>query len=186
MTDVLCFGTLAQRSPTSAATICRFLEALPVTALRVFDVNLRQSYFNRDVIQRSLRRCDIVKLNHNELPHVAQLLNQKFVDEISSARELLDRYQLKVVCITRGENGSLLVDSTTTSTHPGFRIKVADTIGAGDAFTACLAHYYVNGCGLDEINSAANRFAGWVASQHGGTPSLNGRSIEELLSGNQL
>ena len=93
------------------------------------------------------------------------------------------KYALKLVCVTRGENGSLLVDSDGSSSHPGLRVTVADAVGAGDAFTACLANYHLRGASLDEINENANHFAAWVASERGGTPSLRGRSVEEILRG---
>jgi fructokinase len=122
-----------------------------------------------------------VKLNHEELPTVIKLLGLKFGSEEDAARRLLDMYALKLICITRGARGSLLVATSGVSRHPGFRVKVADTVGSGDAFTACLAHHFARQASLDQINEAANRFAAWVASQPGGTPSLNERKLNDVL-----
>lgn len=181
--DVVCFGTLAQRNASSRQTIRQFLAAAPAAALRIFDVNLRQSYFSAEVLAESLPLSQIMKLNHEELPVVCGLLGLACEDEEGGARQLLRRYGLKLVCITRGAGGSLLVDAAGTSVHPGFRVRVADTVGSGDAFTACLAHHYLQGATLDEINTAANRMAAWVASQSGATPALFGKSLEDALQG---
>jgi fructokinase len=169
--DIVCFGTLAQRSPTSRATLQSFLRTAKA-ALRVFDVNLRQSYFSAEVLQESLRLAHIVKVNHEELPQVARLVGMEFENERSCAQRLLRAYGLKVVCVTRGAAGSLLLDGEGLSESPGVRVKVADAVGAGDAFTACMAHHYLRGAPLEKINEVANRFAAWVASQPGGTPAL--------------
>ncbi|HEY7616462.1 MAG TPA: carbohydrate kinase [Terriglobales bacterium] len=179
--DVVCFGTLAQRHARSRQTIRQFLQAAPASALKIFDVNLRQSFFGAEVLAESLPLSQIVKLNHEELPVVCRLLGLACKDEESGARQLLRRYHLKLVCITRGAGGSLIVDPDVTSSHPGFCVKAVDTVGSGDAFTACLAHHYLRGASLEEINAAANRLAAWVASQLGGTPALNGRTLEDVL-----
>ena len=102
--------------------------------------------------------------------------------EDERAQHLLDAYSLRLVCITRGDRGSLLVANGKIATHKGFRVKVADAVGAGDAFTACLAHHYLRGASLDEINEKANRWAAWVATQVGATPSTEGRDLEEVLA----
>lgn len=180
-TDVVCFGSLAQRSSTSRETIGHFLRALPENALRIFDVNLRQKFFSAEVLAESCHSANVVKLNHEELPVVAGLLGLTYGNEETCARRLLDRFGLRLICITRGGGGSFLANSSEVSTHPGYKIKVADTVGAGDAFTACLAHHYLRGASLAEINEQANQFAAWVASQPGGTPSLKGRSLQETL-----
>jgi fructokinase len=180
--DVVCFGTLAQRGTQSRDTVRRFLNAVNASTLRVCDVNLRQSYFSREVIEESFNLCEIVKLNHEELPIVAKLLGVEFGDIESCARHLLERFRLKLICVTRGADGSLLVSSSGASSHSGFKVKVADTVGAGDAFTASLTHYYLRGASLDAINEAAGRMAAWVASQPGGTPALQGRNLEDVLA----
>jgi fructokinase len=180
--DVICFGTLAQRSAASRETIQQFLRSARTSALRIFDVNLRQNFFSSELLRDSLLNTQIVKLNHDELPVVTQLLGFPFVDEELAARQLLDTYGLKLVCITRGGNGSLLVAHSVSSSHKGFPMKVVDTVGAGDAFTACLAYHFLRGTDLDRINESANRLAAWVASQPGATPLRDEPLLKEVLA----
>jgi len=179
--DVVCFGTLAQRSQQSCETIRQFLSAVPKSALRVLDMNLRQEYFSAEILDSSFKLAHIVKLNHEELSRAINLLGHKFGSEEDAARRLLGFYGLKLICVTRGARGSLLVAHSGTANHPGFRVKVADTVGSGDGFTACLVHHFVRGTPLEQMNEAANRFAAWVATQAGGTPSLNGRKLDDVL-----
>lgn len=181
--DVVCFGSLAQRSPGSRGTIRRFLQAAPASTLRVYDVNLRQSFFNRETLHESLQLANIVKLNDLELPRVVEFLCLRGEDAEDQARSLLERYGLRLVCITRGARGSLLMSERQVAVHTGVSVRVADTVGAGDAFTACLAHYYRRGTALTEINEVCNRFAGWVATQVGATPSATRARLEEILAG---
>jgi fructokinase len=180
--DVVCFGSLAQRSSTSRTTILQFLQALSARCLRVFDVNLRQSFYSAHVIRDSLRFSDIMKVNHTELPKVAEMLGVEFQGEAQTAQAMLRANALKLICITRGDSGSVLVDRSGVCEHGGFRVRVADTVGAGDAFTACLAHCYLRGEGLQAINESANRFAAWVASRPGATPALDGKTLDEVLA----
>jgi fructokinase len=180
--DVVCFGTLAQRSPRSREAIGQFLNAAPKSTLRVFDMNLRQEYFSAEILEASFKLAQVVKLNHEELPRAMNLLGFKFGSEEDAARRLLSAYGLKLICVTRGVRGSLLVAPSGAASHPGFRVKVADTVGAGDGFTACLAHHFVRGARLEQINEAANRFAAWVATQPGGTPSLGKQRLDDALA----
>jgi fructokinase len=102
--------------------------------------------------------------------------------EEDSARRLLSLHDLKLVCITRGNGGSLLISAGECSGHPGFRVKVADTVGAGDAFTAALVHGYLRGTSLAQINENANRVGAWVASQSGATPAPKVGGMEQTLT----
>jgi fructokinase len=169
--DAVCFGSLAQRSPTTAATIRSFLQATRPKAVRVFDVNLRQRFFTREILRHSMEVADIVKLNHEELPRIMQMLELPHGDERSSAAGLASLHNLKMVCITRGDGGSLLATSDgRLAEHPGYRVKVADTVGSGDAFTAALVYEYLRGSSLEQMSDTANRVGAWVASQVGGMP----------------
>jgi len=181
--DVVCFGSLAQRSQASATTIERFLQNTPEKALRICDANLRQSFYSRDVLQRSLRHAHILKLNEHELPQVSRLFGFDGGDERSLAQRLLNEYGLRLVCVTRGGHGSLLVSHDQTVEHKGFSVKVADAVGAGDAFTACLAHHYIRGSSLEKINESANRLASWVATQTGATPAIRADQLQNILGG---
>ncbi len=181
--DVICFGSLAQRSLTSANTIDRFLRNAPAKTLRICDVNLRQSFYNKDVLGKSFEYADIVKLNEQELIQVSFLFELGVGTPEILAQRLLKCCDLKLVCMTRADRGSLLVSPEQTVEHGGFQVKVADAVGAGDAFTACLAHHYVRGNPLQQISEAANRFASWVATQRGATPTIAASQLQEILNG---
>ena len=180
--DAICFGSLAQRSAASRETIYRFLRAARPDAVRLFDVNLRHgggesppAFYSPDVLDISLRRATLVKLNDDELPHVARLLGLEVTDDEddeTTARRLLDVYELALVCVTRGARGSLLVTEEKAVAHPGYPVQVADTVGAGDAFAAAVVHHWLRGASLEAIGDAANRLGAYVATQAGATPPL--------------
>jgi fructokinase len=180
--DVICFGSLAQRSEVSAATIHRFLQNTPTRALRICDVNLRQSFYGVEVLRRLFRHAHVVKLNDQELFRVSSLLALGVGNEEALARRLMGKYNLRLVCITRGARGSLLVSADQSVEHKGLRVKVADAVGAGDAFTASLAHEYVRGKSLQEISEFANRVAAWMATQVGATPLIHRARLREALT----
>ena len=179
--DVICFGTLGQRVESARRTIISFLEATRPDAVRVFDVNLRHSFFNADMLARSLRLASIVKLNQAELLTLNRMLGFGADTEEGMARRALDHFKLELVALTRGERGSLLVTTDETNDHAGVRARVKDTIGAGDAFIAALAHYYLRRAPLPLISEAANRSGAWVASQEGATPRSGARALWRVL-----
>ncbi|HEY4739353.1 MAG TPA: carbohydrate kinase [Candidatus Acidoferrales bacterium] len=182
--DAVCFGSLAQRSPVSHQTIREFIRGVRPNATRIFDVNLRQAFFSVEVLRESANLADVMKLNDDELPRVMAFLGLEHRDEESSAESLLRTFELKLVCVTRGAKGSVLVNQKETHHHPGNTIKVADTIGAGDAFTAALVHQYLRGASLADMNDAANRVGSWVASQIGGTPAPNAAQLRAIFAAN--
>jgi fructokinase len=180
--DAVCFGSLAQRSEESRATIRRFLRATKTGTVKVFDVNLRQSYYSYEVLSESMKLADIVKLNDEELPKIMSLAKLPHKDELSSAQLLISNYGLKLVCLTRGGRGSLLVRNGEWGEHPGFRVSVADTVGSGDAFTAGLVHEYLQGASLDLMNEVANLVGAWVASEVGAMPTPKRGALEHSLA----
>lgn len=180
--DAVCFGSLAQRSVTSRTTIRKFLSATVPDTLKVFDVNLRQSYYSAEILGKSMKLADIVKLNDEELPQLMSLSNLPHKDALSSAQRLLREFDLKLVCITRGGKGSLLVRDGDKSEHPGFKVRVADTVGSGDAFTAGLVHEYLHGAPLDLMNEVANLVGAWVASEVGAMPAPKRGALEHSLA----
>jgi len=180
--DALCFGSLAQRCQVSRETIRIFIRNLRPGAVRVFDVNLRENFFSEEVLSESLRCCDVIKLNHEEVPRVMQLLGMAHVSDESSAEQLKTKYRLKLVCVTRGAEGSFLLGDSGTHEHGGLQVEVKDTVGAGDAFTAGLAHCYLRGTSLAKMNEVANRMGAWVASHAGGTPVADASKLAELQS----
>jgi fructokinase len=180
-TDAVCFGSLAQRAERSLSTIRRFLVASH-RAVRVFDVNFRQHFYTAEIFAESLKLATVVKLNHEELPRLMRLFGLEHRGEKDSARCLLSKFELKLVCVTRGDNGSLLASADELDEHAGFKVKVVDTVGAGDAFTAAMVHGYLRGTSLAEINETANRVGAWVASQPGATPALKPGGLAQTLA----
>jgi len=184
--DVVCFGSLAQRREVSRTTIQRFVRATRESCLRIFDVNLRQSFYTPVILKTGFAMAKVAKLNNDELPVVMQAVGLPTTNEDASDCELLlDHFGLEIVALTRGAHGSLLVSKSGRSEHPGFRIKVVDTIGAGDAFTAGMAHQLRRGASLDMVNELANRVASWVASNAGATPEANPEIISRIFGNAQ-
>lgn len=169
--DAVCFGTLAQRSPVSAGVIRELVALTGPGALRVFDVNLRQDFFSAAVVNTSLELADVLKLNDAELPRIAEMTGISGSVRECLAR-LVDRFDLKLVAYTRGADGSILHDGDGWSEHPGLAVKVSDTIGAGDSFTAAVTMGLLKGWPIGRISEAANEVATHVCSQCGAVPSL--------------
>jgi fructokinase len=180
--DAVCFGSLAQRSAQSRSTLRKFLLASQPNSVRVFDVNLRQSFYTAQIIAESMKLATVVKVNHEELPKIMRLFELEHRGEEESARRLLALHDLKLVCVTRGDSGSLLVSRDECNEHPGFRVNVTDTVGAGDAFSAALVHGYLRRTPLAQINEKANRVGAWVASQSGATPAPKAGGMEQTLA----
>lgn len=170
--DAVCFGTLGQRSPISRATIRRFVEATPATALRVFDVNLRQHFYDAETIRASLEMATAVKLNDEELPTVGELCDLRAATPRAMLIELIKRFDLRLAALTRGAGGSLLIANEVEDDCGGVPTKVVDTVGAGDAFTATMVAGFLRGLPLNVINRHANTVAAFVCSQAGATPVL--------------
>jgi fructokinase len=165
--DCVCYGTLAQRGAVSRQTIRAVLERTRPDALRVFDINLRQHYFDREIVDHSLRAATVLKINDEELPRLTALLD--------AGDSLFDHYpSLSLIALTRGGRGSeLRTRDGHVFDHPGFRAEpFADAIGAGDAFTAALAIGLLNRLPLTRIIENANRLAAYVCTQPGATPPL--------------
>lgn len=168
----VCFGTLGQRSPISRETIRHFLQATPPSTLRVFDVNLRQRFYDAQTIRDSLQLASVLKLNDEELPIVANLCGIKPGSERDMLIELVTLFRLRAAALTRGPRGSLLISGGEENESPAPATNVVDTVGAGDAFTAVLVICMLSGCPIGEINRRANAVAGFVCSQRGATPAL--------------
>jgi fructokinase len=187
--DAVCFGTLAQRSAIARQTIQSFLAATRSDCVRIFDVNLRQHYFSAEVLQESMELATILKMNEDEVPVVLRLLqlNQDtsiahsgVAGLINAAEILIQEFPLKLVCITRGGEGSVLANREEIHLHKGILTKVADTVGAGDAYTAALTHYFLRGAPLEVLNEAGNRWGSWVASQKGAMAPLPDEVIASI------
>ena len=170
--DAVCFGSLAQRHPKARAAITAVIAAAPASALRIFDVNLRQIYWSPELICQSLKLANVLKLNDEELPLVAGAVGVTG-DESGALRELADRFQLRAVALTKGAMGSVLLAGNTLVSLGVSRQTVVDTVGAGDAFTAALAMGLLRGCALADIQRVATEVAGHVCSFPGATPALS-------------
>jgi fructokinase len=177
--DAICFGSLAQRNLESRQTIQTLAAESSSSCVRIFDVNLRAPFYSSETLEESLELATIVKMNDEEAPQVLGLLGLA-ADEgpavqrqrAGAGRLLAEFPSLQMVAITRGGHGSLLVMRKEWNDHPGISARVADTIGAGDAFTAAMTHYYLRGASLPVLNEAGNRWGSWMASQAGAMPAL--------------
>lgn len=177
--DAICFGSLAQRNAASRQTIQELVSQTPAECLRIFDVNLRAPFYTAETVQESLELATVVKMNDAEVPLVLGLLGFPAGEgsdspalRASAERILTEFPGLQLAAITRGGCGSLLVTREAWDEHPGIAVQVADTVGAGDAFTAAMTHYLLRGAGLRRLNEAGNRWGAWVASQSGAMPPL--------------
>ncbi len=169
--DAVCFGSLAQRTASGAAAVRQLVSASGTSALRVFDVNLRPPFVQPEVIGASLELATVVKLNDQELVELATMLGLGDTEE-RQLKELLRRYALRLVALTRGGQGSLLVGVEDRSELPAVAVEVVDTVGAGDAFTAALVVGMLHGRSLEEINRLAAELAAFVCTRPGGAPEL--------------
>lgn len=189
--DMLCFGTLAQRLTISRRTIRQFVESTPAACVRICDLNLRSPFCDAETVAWCLQHATVLKVSDEELPEVARLLGDPGIargfpcdgaepgdalteDAVRAARALLALApDCRLVAITLGPHGSVVADREEFDRHDGFRIQVADTIGAGDAFTAGLAYAYRRGASLRQMNQVSNLCGSYVASQSGATPALS-------------
>lgn len=172
-TAAVCFGTLAQRDPRSRSTILRFLDSVPADAHRVFDVNLRQHFFSREIISDSLARCSILKINEDEAPVIADFFNTDFCfREVFFAALFAGFPSLKIVILTLGRAGSVVAsrEGVRSSLFADSGIRVVDTVGAGDAFTAGFVAALLRGESLDSAHRNAASLAGFVCARAGAMP----------------
>jgi len=176
-TKAVCFGSLAQRSPVSRGTIRKFISLTHVSTLKVFDINLRQSFYNRKIIHDLLMLSNVFKLNDEELVIVSDMLSIPG-NEAKVVENLMLKYKLNVVAVTRGAKGAVLYCPEGAYPAKGGKIRIADTVGAGDSFTAALVMGLINGVKMETISNLANRLAGYVCGQHGATPMLSREIIK--------
>jgi fructokinase len=168
--DAICCGTLAQRSAASRASLQHLLTAFPTTPV-FFDVNLRQKFFSRELVEEGLARTTILKLNDAEVTVLAKLIFGAALGEEAFAREVQRRYPVQFVLVTRGARGGLLVERDGAATDiPGRAVTVADAVGAGDAFSAAFLAFWLRGRSPIEAATVANELGAFVASQRGAVP----------------
>lgn len=181
--QAVCFGSLAQRSEVSRATIQHFLESTPKDTLKVFDINLRQRWYNHEVIETSLQHCNILKINDEELDIVAPMLLSVTTDPaaliaadkekaVRVCRALIELYELKMLILTCGTNGSYVITKDKCSFIPTPKVEVADTVGAGDSFTATFIAKILAGASIEQAHEMAVKVSAYVCTQSGAMPVL--------------
>jgi fructokinase len=182
--DAVCFGTLAQRSAESRDAVREFVKHTREKCVRVFDVNLRSPHWDAETLRWGLEHATLLKLNEDELPvllKAAEITQADGSNERAGAKALLEYgVGLRMVCVTLGGRGSVLVTEKDTVIHPGFPCTVADTVGAGDAFTAAMVTYWLRDAPLKGVAAAANRLGCYVASQPGAMPEFDSGLREQL------
>lgn len=173
-TRAVCFGSLAQRNVVSRNTINRFLHAMPQTdnSLIVFDVNLRQGFYTKEILCNSMERCNVLKINDEELVTISRMFGYPGIDLQDTCRILLGKYNLKMLILTCGINGSYVFTPRHVSFQPTPKVEVADTVGAGDSFTAAFIASILNGDSVDNAHARAVKVSAFVCTQKGAMPIL--------------
>lgn len=167
--DAICFGTLCQRSEVSAKSIEKALSLVPEKALKVLDVNLRQHFFTKEILEKSFRKANVVKLNDEEIEVIGSLF-ELTGSPVEKCRTLMNRFQIDIVALTMGENGSRLMTATEESYLPVPKVFVVDTVGAGDSFTAVMVMGLLNKKLLQVLHSEASQYAARVCTFSGAMP----------------
>ncbi len=173
-TKAVCFGSLAQRNVVSRETINRFLDLIPAgnEPLIVFDVNLRQGFYNKDILCNSMQRCNILKINDEELITVSRMFGYPGIDLQDKCWILLGKYNLKMLILTCGINGSYVFTPGNVSFQPTPKVEVADTVGAGDSFTAAFISAILKGKSVQEAHALAVQTSAFVCTRKGAMPIL--------------
>ena len=173
-TKAVCFGSLAQRNVVSRETINRFLDTMPrdEDTLVVFDVNLRQGFYNKEILCKSMEHCNILKINDEELVTVSRMFGYPGIDLQDKCWILLGKYNLKMLILTCGINGSYVFTPGNVSFLPTPRVEVADTVGAGDSFTAAFISCVLKGMPVAEAHRRAVATSAFVCTCNGAMPVL--------------
>lgn len=173
-TRAVCFGSLAQRNTVSRETINRFLDVMSDAAgqYRVFDVNLRQGFYDKEILCNSMKRCNILKINDEELIAVSRMFEYPGIDLEDKCRALLSKYGLEILILTCGVNGSYVFTRENVSFVNTPKIEVADTVGAGDSFTATFISAILKGKSIREAHELAVEVSAYVCTQNGAMPEL--------------
>ena len=168
----VCFGSLAQRNITSWATIRQFLDDTPEDCLKIFDINLRQQFYTKNVIEESFKRCNVLKINDEELVIINRMFGYEGLDMRGSCEKMLAEYNLKMLVLTCGTNGSYVFAPGLTSFQETPKVKVADTVGAGDSFTGSFCASVLAGKSLEEAHRTAVKVSAFVCTQNGAMPKV--------------
>ena len=168
----VCFGSLAQRNAVSRESIGLFLQAVPKDCLKVFDINLRQDFYNREVLEDSFRRCDILKINDEELVVISRMFELPGLSLEDKCRSLIKTYNLQMLILTCGVNGSYVFYEGGLSFLDTPKVTVADTVGAGDSFTGAFVGSLLGGKTVPEAHETAVKVSAYVCTQSGAMPEV--------------
>lgn len=179
-TRAVCFGSLAQRSPVSRATIQAFLNAMPKDSLKIFDINLRQNFYNKEIIREALTACNILKINDEELVLIGRLFEHPGLDIENKCWLLLGKYNLDMLVLTCGVNGSYVFTPGSVSFQETPTVEVADTVGAGDSFTGTFVSGLLAGKSIEETHRLAVGVSAYVCTCKGAMPKLPQELLHRL------
>ncbi len=168
----VCFGSLAQRNVVSRETIQKFLDATPADCLKIFDINLRQQFYTQEILRESFQRCNILKINDEELVLIGRMFGYPGLDIENKCWLILGKYNLDMLVLTCGTNGSYVFTPGQMSFQETPKVKVADTVGAGDSFTGSFVGSILNGKSVPEAHRTAVQVSAFVCTQNGAMPAL--------------
>lgn len=180
-TIAVCYGTLAQRNSVSRKTIESFIAAMPADGIKICDINLRGTFYNKEILESSMRACDILKINDEEIDEVSRLLGAEFPTQRMAALNLMSRYEIDILILTCGTNGSYIYSMDGTESFlPTPKVKVADTVGAGDSFTGAFIAALLCGKDIKKAHALAVEVSAYVCTQNGAMPELPDEIIDKL------
>lgn len=168
----VCFGSLAQRSEESRNAILNFLDSVPKNCLKIFDINIRQNFYSKEVIEESFNRCDILKINDEEIIVVAKMLGYDGLGMEEVCCQLQKKYSIDIVVLTCGVNGSYVFSSGKKSFMDTPKVKVIDTVGAGDSFTGSFCAAILKGKSIEEAHALAVKVSAFVCTKSGAMPDM--------------
>lgn len=170
----VCFGSLAQRNIISRQTIGMFLNAMPTDrdVLKIFDINLRQDFYSKEVLVESFKKCNILKINDEELVVIGRLFGYPGLELRDKCWLILGKYNLKMLILTCGINGSYVFTPGKVSFQPTPKVDVADTVGAGDSFTGAFCASIIKGLPIEEAHRLAVNVSAFVCTQNGAMPMI--------------
>lgn len=168
----VCWGSLAQRNVVSRESIYKFLDSTPEGCLKIFDINLRQNFYNKDIIRESVKRCNVLKINDEELVLVGRMFGYPGLDIENKCWLILGKYNLDMLVLTCGVNGSYVFTPGQMSYQPTPVVEVADTVGAGDSFTGTFCAGILKGLPVTEAHRRAVEVSAFVCTQNGAMPEI--------------
>lgn len=177
--DAFCFGTLAQRTKSNRELLYGLIPQLNCKYI-FYDVNLRQNFYQKEWIEHSLKLSNMLKLNEEETKILSELLLGKSVTKEEFCQIIYSEYDIEIICITMGENGSIVYDGQNIFQVPGVTVKVIDTVGAGDSYSAAFLFSLLSGLNPRESGLFANQVGAFVASQPGGVPEYSSILKEQI------